>query len=235
MIKTNTKMQTQTKQFPELFLLSHLAVSSHALMRWCLASLNQLLPLSVANFLILESVVEQSIFHSLWWLCFVSIPTPCVPQAVLTKCPFSFGGMWNNVQTKQESQSAPLLQPCCLPFLPLLGNGKNGKTHLPEKRAEMSTAPSLLTDRAQQRACPQYCDRESLLCFLPFYLFLHAAIVTPRFIKVFSPVLNCYINYISPNLIKGSEFMFEFPKKVVQERWLLLWPWPVFKQVKTAF
>lgn len=145
--------------------------------------------------------------------------------------------LWWRVKqcSDKTGKSVPLLQPCCLPFLPLLGNGKNGKTHLPEKRAEMSTAPSLLTDRAPQHACPQYCDRESLLCFLPFYLFLHAAIVTPRFIKVFSSVLNCYINYISPNLIKGSEFMFEFPKKVVQERRLLLSPWPVFKQVKTAF
>lgn len=33
---------------------------------------------------------------------------------------------------------------------------------------------------------------------------------------------------------QGSEFIFEFDKNVVQERWLFLWPWSVFKQVKTV-
>lgn len=198
-------------------------------MKWYLASLNQLLSSWVANFLIPEFVVEQSIFHSM--CCFVSIPTWCVPQAVPTKCPFCFGGMYKNVQIKQESKSSPLIQPCFLPFLPLLGNEKNGKTHLLEKRDEMTT-PSLLTDKAWEHLCPQYCNRESLLCFLPFYPFLYAAVITLRYIKVFSPGLHCYVNHTFPDLIKGSGFMFEFLKTVVQGRWLLLWPWPVFKQIK---
>lgn len=136
--------QNQNKKCVEFLPLSCLTVSSHALMMWRLENLIQTLPSLMANFLILGSVVEQSMFHSICWFLFCSYSHfMCFSSSsYVAKWPLSFGCMWK--QNRNPLPHIALLST----FIPLLDKENKGKTHLPDRRPEMTSGSWLPTDRS---------------------------------------------------------------------------------------